>query len=95
MSKIKKIRKVLSVITAAALVSGGTGFTASVVSENTKASAAVAGDVNGDGSVNISDAVLLQKYLTKQGTLPKNASADINGDGKVNVFDLVSVKNTL
>jgi hypothetical protein len=41
------------------------------------------GDLNGDGSVNITDlSILLSNYNTA------NALADINSDGSVNVFDL-------
>ena len=44
-------------------------------------------DVNGDGSVNIQDLVLVSGQLGKTG---KN-SADVNGDGVVNIQDLVLV----
>jgi hypothetical protein len=41
------------------------------------------GDLNGDGSVNITDlSILLSNYNTA------NTLADINSDGSVNIFDL-------
>ncbi len=48
-------------------------------------------DVNGDGTVNITDLVLVASNLGKTG---QNA-ADINGDGTVNITDLVLVAGAL
>ena len=49
------------------------------------------GDVNGDGTVNIADLVLVASNLGKTG---QNA-ADVNGDGVVNIADLVLVAGAL
>ncbi|MDE0484095.1 MAG: leucine-rich repeat domain-containing protein [Candidatus Poribacteria bacterium] len=49
------------------------------------------GDVNGDGTVNIADLVLVASNLGKTG---QNA-ADVNGDGQVNIADLVLVAGAL
>jgi len=49
------------------------------------------GDVNGDGTVNIADLVLVASNLGKTG---QNA-ADVNGDGMVNIADLVLVAGAL
>ena len=49
------------------------------------------GDVNGDGTVNISDLVLVASNLGQTG---QNA-ADVNGDGVVNIADLVLVAGAL
>ena len=49
------------------------------------------GDVNGDGTVNISDLVLVASNLGETG---QNA-ADVNGDGVVNIADLVLVAGAL
>ena len=49
------------------------------------------GDVNGDGTVNIADLVLVAGALGKTG---QNA-ADVNGDGIVNIADLVLVAGAL
>lgn len=55
------------------------------------------GDVNQDGSVEVMDLVLLQKYLHgKQSiTRQQNLNADSNQDGIVNIYDLVLLKQLL
>jgi len=55
------------------------------------------GDVNLDGKVNVTDLVMLQKYLlNKQAYQAENfINADMNQDGKVNVFDLAFLKRKL
>ena len=57
----------------------------------------VAGDVNADGSFNISDLVLFQKWLlVKPGAELKNWKAgDLCEDGKLNVFDLCLMRKLL
>ena len=57
----------------------------------------IQGDVNGDGSVSISDAVLLQKHLIRRSALAADQAvrADLNGDGVVNAFDLVLLRRLL
>ena len=57
-----------------------------------------AGDVNLDGTVDVTDAVLLQKHLLGRSHLPDPAAvsaADLNGDGAVDVFDLGLLKQKL
>ncbi len=46
----------------------------------------VAGDVNGDGAINIIDAVAIGAAF---GDPASNPAADLNDDGAVNVFDLI------
>ncbi len=55
------------------------------------------GDVNLDGSVNVADAVLLQKYLLNRETLtqPQYSNADLEADRSVNGFDLAILKRKL
>ena len=53
--------------------------------------AGLKGDVNGDGTINIADLVLVAGALGKTG---QNA-ADVNGDGQVNIADLVLVAGAL
>jgi len=95
MSKIKNLRKVLSAITASALVIGGIGLNSAVVPEMNTVSAATAGDLNTDDSVNIADVVLLQQYLLNKAEISADVNADLTGDGKVNVFDFVQLKRNV
>ncbi|HAG14383.1 MAG TPA: hypothetical protein DCG49_11075, partial [Ruminococcus sp.] len=56
--------------------------------------AAGVGDLNGDGSTNITDAKLLQGFLLgKDSSVP--AGADVNGDGRVNAADLSVLKQNV
>ncbi|MFN0060425.1 MAG: choice-of-anchor B family protein [Planctomycetota bacterium] len=50
----------------------------------------VRGDTNGDGSVNVADAIFALNYLFTLGAAPiPLAAADVNNDGSVNVADAV------
>jgi PKD repeat protein len=50
----------------------------------------IRGDINGDGTVNIYDAILLSiAYNSQPGSLSWNPNADINGDGVVNILDAI------
>lgn len=55
------------------------------------------GDINADKSVNIADAVLLQKYLLNQEVLTEEqwGEADLQGDKKVNGIDLALLRAIL
>ena len=57
----------------------------------------IIGDVNEDGAFDITDLVLLQKWLLAvSGTKLANwKAADMNNDGKLNVFDLCLMKREL
>ena len=58
---------------------------------------AVNGDVNGDGTMNLTDLVLLQKYLVRKGTMTAEQSsrADLNADHVLNVVDAVLLRQLL
>lgn len=55
------------------------------------------GDIYQDGSVNLTDIVLLQKYLLLCASLDREQmqAADMNDDGKVDVFDLGYLKRRI
>ncbi len=55
--------------------------------------ASLTGDVNGDGSVDISDVTALIDLLLGGGTAP--AGADVNGDGIVNIGDVTDLIDLL
>jgi hypothetical protein len=50
----------------------------------------IPGDINGDGTVDIYDAILLAAaYGSTPGSRNWNANADINGDGIVDIYDAI------
>jgi hypothetical protein len=55
----------------------------------------VAGDVNGDGKIDVRDVVLAQKHILKIQNPPLTAvqlsAADVNGDGEIDVSDVVAI----
>lgn len=55
----------------------------------------VAGDVNGDGKIDVRDVVLAQKHVLKIQYPPLTAvqlsAADVNGDGEIDVSDVVAI----
>ena len=53
------------------------------------------GDANGDGSVNMKDLVLLQRYLNQWAVNINLSACDINGDGSVNMKDYVALQRKL
>ena len=58
------------------------------------AAAYIPGDANGDGEVNMSDAVAIVNYILGNPSQSFNFNAaDVNGDGKVTISDAVGVVN--
>lgn len=57
----------------------------------------VNGDVNGDGTADLTDLVLLQKYLVRKGSLTTEQSsrADLNADHVLNVVDAMLLRQLL
>ena len=57
----------------------------------------VIGDVNNDGQFNVSDLVLLQKWLLADSSaeLASPESADMVQDGVIDVFDLIAMRRAL
>lgn len=57
----------------------------------------VPGDANGDGQLDISDAVAIVNYLLSKAPLDnsKLAAADVNGDGEVTITDAVMLVNMI
>ena len=55
---------------------------------------AIPGDVNGDGTVNVTDITTLVNMIL--GVLPKDeARADVDGNGTVNVSDVTALVNLI
>ena len=66
-----------------------------LVTSLTAQAANITGDVNGDGTVNIFDLVLVGSHFGKNVNPAQVPNPDVNGDGTVNVFDLVLVANVM
>ena len=71
--------------------SAGETFVPQIEGAEITESPQLTGDVNGDGTVNIADLVLVASNIGKTG---QNA-ADVNGDGQINIADLVLVAGAL
>lgn len=56
---------------------------------------AIKGDVNSDGSFDISDIIIMQKCLIFAGSLSDYEAGDINCDNIINICDLALMKNML
>ena len=54
----------------------------------------VAGDINGDGSVTLSDALAAQKAALSMIELSESQikRADMNGDGRITIYDAVIIQ---
>ncbi|MBR3630167.1 MAG: RICIN domain-containing protein [Oscillospiraceae bacterium] len=55
----------------------------------------IKGDVDANGTVNVSDIVMMQKYLLGIGTLNDYAQGDMNEDDVLDIFDLALMKRVL
>jgi parallel beta-helix repeat protein len=66
--------------------------TNNVLQSPTKVVVRILGDINGDGKVNILDAIQFGKYFgLQQGDPGWNADADMNRDGKTNIIDTIII----
>ena len=84
---MKRLVSVLAAMSTAASVLTAASFTAS---------AAPSGDINKDGSFNITDLVTLSRWLTAQEQwLGDWAAGDMNSDGRLNAADLTLMKRAL
>ena len=53
------------------------------------------GDLDADGRLEVSDLVMLAKFLHGTGTVTNGEEAELNGDGVVDVFDLIALRKLL
>ena len=60
----------------------------------TEAKAGIAGDVNGDGRIDISDVTCVVNIILGKG-IDENGMADVNGDGLVNISDVTTLVNII
>ena len=55
----------------------------------------VPADVNGDGTLNVTDVTLLVDILLGAATIEDGMTPDVNGDGDLNITDLTSLIDML
>lgn len=57
----------------------------------------IKGDVDGNGVVNVADAVLLTQFILgkRDITIASNDAADVNSDGRINSFDLIDLRDII
>ncbi|MDE5557541.1 MAG: RICIN domain-containing protein [Ruminococcus sp.] len=58
-------------------------------------SSIIKGDANNDKIVNVSDAVMLQKWLLGSGNLTNWRNVDLYEDGKIDVFDMIEMRKLI
>lgn len=69
---------------------------ANFIFEELKAEFAQAGDVNGDGKLNISDVTSLINYLlSANGEMVDMDNADVDGNSEINISDVTTLINML
>ncbi len=90
----KRIIKSVSILLAILTVFSCFSVAASAATENI---VLTTGDVDGNGTVNISDCTRLQKYIAGmvQLTDEELAVSDTNGDGKINISDVTKIQKVL
>jgi len=55
----------------------------------------VIGDVNADGSFNVADLVMMQKFLLGAGELTDYAAGDLCEDEYIDVFDMIMMRKLI
>jgi hypothetical protein len=61
-----------------------------ILDGNVRVSSTLTGDLNGDGVIDLFDALLLaQHFGSKQGDFNWDSNMDLNGDAEVDMFDVV------
>ena len=75
----------------------GQGSTTPEYDDDTSSPSGVLGDVNGDGSIDVQDLVMMVSHIILNSTLTGFAlrNADFNQDGSVDILDLVSMIVTI
>lgn len=75
-------------------VTDASGFNSTVTHTATVRQNTLLGDINGDGVVDIYDAILLSNAFNTTPSSPKwNPNADLNGDGAVDIYDAIIMAN--
>jgi arabinan endo-1,5-alpha-L-arabinosidase len=63
--------------------------------EEVKTPEKITGDVNADGSFDVADIVMLEKYILGAGTLTDWLAGDLYNDGVIDVFDKIKMRKEI
>ena len=77
------------------VVSSGAVRSATFTAESSSGPTTSTGDVDGNGTVNISDVTTLIDYLLNNDTVINWENADIDGDGTINISDVTALIDKL
>ena len=77
------------------VVSCGAVRSATFAAESSSVPTTLTGDVDGSGTVNISDVTTLIDYLLNNDTVINRENADVDGDGTINISDVTALIDTL
>ena len=77
------------------VVSCGAVRSATFAAESSSTPTTLKGDVDGSGTVNISDVTTLIDYLLNNDTVINRENADVDGDGTINISDVTALIDTL
>lgn len=88
MIKISKIKKIITSATAALI-----GCQMLFFSTSFSVSAAIQGDISGNGVIDLQDAIIIAGFILNPNSLTaaQQKIADYNGDGKVNLMDAIGI----
>ena len=90
-----KSKKMIASLSALSLMcSSAAGYIASAVDTPIEPTD-ILGDVNNDGRFNLSDLVLMHRYLLRRGTLANYYNADFDRDDCIDSFDLCLMQKDL
>ena len=77
------------------MVSSGAVRSATFTAESSSGPTTLTGDVDGSGTINISDVTTLIDYLLNNDTVINRENADIDGDGTINISDVTALIDKL
>ena len=87
------MKKALAIFICTLMLAGAVCVPAGAVIKEAETSQCL-GDINGDGKINLMDAVIVQKVSLDMLTLDgqNKLNADMNGDGEITIYDAIMIQ---